>query len=102
MFYGYALYYKDVEGFELPLFHRNTPGHDLVLVTPYREIAQRWFDSESALLKEELNPKAYTVTTGFWFWKRKMNYPPKHLPIHEFQFKAQVFNTLFIKKVKLV
>ena len=101
MYYGYALYYKDKDGFELPLFHRNS-SQELVVITPYKEIAQKWFDDEHETLKNELNPKPVKVVTGFWFWKKEMNFPGRLLSNEEFKFKAQVFNTLFIKKVKLV
>lgn len=101
MYYGYALYYKDKDGFELPLFHRHSPN-EMVCVTPYKEIAQRWFDEEHEALNSELNPKVTVVTSGFWFWKKTMTFPGRALRHEEFMFKARVFNTMFIKKVKLV
>lgn len=100
MFYGYALYYKDVDGYELPLFHRTNP-HEIVLVTPYKDIAQKWFDDEHTKLHEELNPKPWKTTEGFWFWKKEVFHTPKAISSDEFRFKARVFNTLFVKRVKL-
>lgn len=101
MFYGYALYYKDVDGFELPLFHRYAPGNDLVLVTPYKDKAQQWFDDEHEALFAELNPRTRIVKRGWWIFKRDEIIQPSRISADEFRFKARVFNTMFVKRVKL-
>lgn len=102
MFYGYALYYKDQDGYEIPLLHRNAEPAELVLVTASKKIADKWFDEENKALYDELNPKITVVTKGFWIWKKKMTYPGRYLANAEYRFKVQVYNTLFVKRVKLV
>lgn len=102
MFYGYALYYKDRDGFELPLFHRHALPDEIVLITPYKEKAQKWLDDEVEALHKELNPKPRKATRGFWLWKYEETHHPDLVSAEEFRFKAQVYNTIFIKKVKLV
>lgn len=100
MFYGYALYYKDKDGYERPLMYRHAPS-EIVFVTPYKNLADKWFDNESQALHNELNPTAYKVTRGMLWWKKEEIVRPDPLSHEEFRFKAQVYNTLFIKKVAM-
>lgn len=105
MYYGYALYYKDKEGFELPVFHRNMPEEvETVLVSSYRPMVEQWLEEHKDYLEKLLYPKPITITTGSLWWKRTNSYTPRveQMSPEEFQTKLRMWNTIFVKRVKLV
>lgn len=100
MYLGYAIYYKDAEGFELPLFSRYFPN-ETVMITPNRKEAERWLELEKEFYTKELDMTPMVRETGWWLWKRKEIVNRKSIPAPTYMRYSRILATIFVKRVKL-
>lgn len=98
MNYGYALYYKDKEGYELPYIDKN----EVINVFLNKGQADSYMVFKTNMIDGLIKPARTVHYTGFWIWRKE--HVNVHQRVHgpELDFYKQFLNTAFIKRVKVV
>lgn len=95
--YGYAIYYKDKDGFDQPIADES--GAFLIFTTENR--AKEVLVDKKEKAYKQWRPDPEVITEGMLWWKKSYNVPSKISPV-ETALGRQIYNTIGIKKVKVV
>lgn len=98
MKYAFAIYYKDKEGFEHLHFDEET-GTYLIFRDEKEALLQLSYYKN--LAEKRWRPEPMIKTEGILWWKKTYNVSPKINPIDS-ALGRQIYNTIDVKKVKVV